>query len=323
LSYTTLAACPLPKVSIVVPTFEQEELALEAARSALAQDYANLEVLVVDDASPTASYQALRSIADPRLRVIRNERNLGRVGNYRHALYTLASGDWVVNLDGDDFYTDISFISRAIAVAMQDPEIVIVGARCVTLSRHGRVLSPSPGSVVLSGLDLVGALPRTDLLFMHLATLYRRADALDTDFYRGSCISADWESLYRLALRGKVAFMDRDVGVWRVHGSNASGSGNWQSLSDNLRIWPTIFAEAEAAGLSPQLAQAGCRRCLSYFGGLQLPSVLRAKSAFDGLRYLLVLWSLDRVAFARVISSGKTLLRLLAGFAGYYQRRVF
>lgn len=305
-----------------MPTFEQPQLAVEAVSSALAQDYPCLEVIVVDDASPNAHYEELHAMTDTRLRVVRNEHNLGRVGNYRHALYALATGDWVVNLDADDFFTDPTFISRAIAIAQSDPAVLIVSARCTTWSRHGRTLSASPGAVVMNGLDVLVALPRPEFLFMHLATMYRRADALQADFYRGTSISADWESLYRLAVRGKVAFMDRDVGVWRIHGSNASGSGNWRSLADNLRIWPAIFTQAQAAGLPAGPARAACRRCLRYFGGLQLPGALRGGS-LDALRYLNALWRLDRLAALQALASVGNMVRLLAGLAGYYRGRVF
>lgn len=39
---------------------------------------------------------------------------MGRVRNYHNILYTHATGDWVVNLDGDDYYVDKTFISTAI-----------------------------------------------------------------------------------------------------------------------------------------------------------------------------------------------------------------
>ena len=229
---------PFPRVTVVIPTYEQEELTLEAARSALAQDYPNLEVIVVDDASPRATYDALKQIDDARFKYVRNERNLGRVANYRHGLYEVATGEWVTNLDGDDFYTDPSFISQAIKVAANDPTVVMVSARGTTWTRRGKELSPTPGNISVLGVDLVGALPRPEYLLMHLATLYRRVDALATDFYRMSTISADWESLYRLALRGRVAFIDRNVGVWRIHGANASNSSDWRTLARNLEVWP-------------------------------------------------------------------------------------
>ena len=83
----------------------------------------------------------------------------------------------------------------------------------------------------MNGLDVVAALPGPAYLFMHLSTLYRRADAMSADFYRVPVLSSDWECLYRLALRGRVAFIDRDVGVWRVHGGNASSSVDWRALA--------------------------------------------------------------------------------------------
>lgn len=312
----------LPLVSVMIPSYEREDMARQAVMSALAQDYPNLEVLLVDDASPTARHHDLAALGDPRLRVIRNERNLGRVANYRHALYELARGEWVVNLDGDDYFSDPAFVSAAMERIAQDPAIVIVSARCTTLSRHGRRLSATPGEIVVDGIDVVKALPRPEYLLMHLATLYKRRIALTLDFYRSPALSADWESLYRLALRGRIAFLDRDVGVWRIHGGNASDSGSWHTLVENLRIWPAVFEAARGCGLSAGLADSACRRCLVYFGRLQLPAVMRSRSPrADIFRYLRAFWQLHPQACGQALLSATALLRLCAGLLGYYRLR--
>jgi glycosyltransferase involved in cell wall biosynthesis len=312
-----------PLVSVIVPAYGHEELALKAVRSALAQDHRPLEVLLVDDASPDTRFEAVRAIDDPRLRVHRNPSNLGRVANYRHALTTLARGDWVINLDGDDEFTDPQFVRHAVAATAANPRAVLVAARCTTLSRHGRHASPGPGNVVVPGVDVVRALPRRDYLFMHLSTMYRRDLAIEIDFYRQPTISSDWESLYRLALRGDVVFIDRDVGLWRLHGSNTSATATWQGLAANLGVWPSIFRSAVQDGLDPRTAAESCRRCLIHFGRLQLPAAMRGQRLGDGVRYLRALWQLDRRAALTAIASLSTLMRLAAGSLGYYRGRAF
>jgi len=314
----------LPLVSVIVPSYEREEMTRQAVLSALAQDYPNLEVLLVDDASPTARHAQLAALGDPRLRLLRNKCNLGRVANYRHALYELARGEWVVNLDGDDYFSDPGFVSAAMKRVMQDSAVVIVAARCTTVSRHGRTLSATPGDKVVEGIDVVAALPRREYLLMHLATLYKRKPALSLDFYRSSALSSDWESLYRLAVRGRVAFLDRDVGVWRIHGENASGAGSWQMLVDNLSIWPGVFEAARSNGMNAQAAESARRHCLVYFGRLQLPAVMRSSSPrADIALYLCAFWRLDRQACGQAMLSFSALLRLGAGLLGYYRMRAF
>lgn len=316
-------AGPRPLVSVLIPAYGKEELALRAVRSALAQDHEPLEVLLVDDASPDTCFNAVQSIQDARLRVHRNSRNLGRAANYRHALGTLARGEWVVNLDGDDEFTDPGFIRAAIDAARPHPRAVLVAARCTTRSRHGDVKSSSPGNDIVPGKDVVLALPRSEYLFMHLATLYRRRLAVELDFYRLPAISSDWESLYRLALQGDVVFLDMDVGIWQLHGENATATANWQALAANLKVWPSVFASAVEVGIDKHAARRACRRCLVFFGRLQLPAAMRGQRRSDGVHYLLALWRLDARAALQLLASVPTLLRFAAGLAGYYRGKAF
>ena len=117
------------KVTIMIPVYNQARYIREAIDSALMQTYSNLEVIVGDDASTDATAKIVAEINDPRLRYMRNSNNLGRTGNYKNLLYNHATGDYVVNLDGDDYYTDPDFISEAVKLIKDDPKVVMVTAR--------------------------------------------------------------------------------------------------------------------------------------------------------------------------------------------------
>jgi cellulose synthase/poly-beta-1,6-N-acetylglucosamine synthase-like glycosyltransferase len=68
-------------------------------------------------------------INDPRLKYVLNTCNLGRVANYRNLLCNHATGDYVINLDGDDYYTDPNFISEAVKLIADDSKVVMVVAK--------------------------------------------------------------------------------------------------------------------------------------------------------------------------------------------------
>jgi glycosyltransferase involved in cell wall biosynthesis len=313
-----------PRVTIIIPCYGREDYALEAAKSALAQDYPNLEVLFVDDASPDTHFATVAALKDPRLRMVRNPCNLGRAANYRHALYALATGEWALVLDGDDYLTDAAFISEAVRRGASDPSIVMVAGRALTLSARGLKLSPSPGEVVMDGLSLLQQLPKSELFLMHLATLYRRRPALEVDFYRVPHLSSDWESLYRLAATGRVAFIDRVAGVWRIHGENATAQPDPVALARNLDIWPSIFVWAQSAGLPHHAARVACRACIVYFLRDHLPSLLRGRHRLQTLlQYCSALAPESRKALFSALASPYALARLSLGLLGYYRRRQF
>lgn len=307
-----------PLVSIIIPTFEQEELAAEAAWSALAQDHPALEVIVVDDASPRTRYAAVQAIADPRLRYVRRAGNVGRTENYRLSLRDLAKGDWAMVLDGDDYLIDPSFISRAVEAAREDPAVVMVAARTETRAGDVAIVSDHPGDRTVPGLDVLRALPNSRYHLQHLAVLYRRRDAVELDFYRSPAISSDWESLYRLAARGKVRFLDRVVGVWRIHGGNASGSRERRALIGNLDIWGPVYEEAVAYGLPLKEAERCRTAVMRHMMRQHIPRVARSlPSLFDYLAQL----RRRHPSAAAGIAHGPTLARLALALFGYYGKR--
>lgn len=253
--------CAPVLVTIMIPTYNQAEFIAEAIASALAQTYPVLEVLVGDDASTDETPAIVaRFLHDPRVRYVRQPRNLGRTANYRCLLHEHARGDYVVNLDGDDYYTDPEFISRAIAAVDAGGATVIVAARTRWQLGERQFVSGSAGDRRLSGLQVLARMPWSGYHFQHMATLYRREPACELDFYQRDSISSDWESLCRLALRGQVIYLDRVVGVWRQHANNATRAGRIADIADDLTLWRGVYDEAAAAGMSTWLAWITCAR---------------------------------------------------------------
>ena len=67
-----------PLVSICIPAYNNASTIMDTVASVLASDYRHLEVVVVDDASSDDTYGLLETIDDDRVRVYRNDSNLGR-----------------------------------------------------------------------------------------------------------------------------------------------------------------------------------------------------------------------------------------------------
>lgn len=93
----------IPLLSIIVPIYRTEEFLEQCLDSILAQTYANLEIILVDDGSPDGCgvicdrYAA----ADSRIRVVHQE-NGGR-SSARNAGLELAGGEWIGWVDSDDW----------------------------------------------------------------------------------------------------------------------------------------------------------------------------------------------------------------------------
>jgi glycosyltransferase involved in cell wall biosynthesis len=95
----------MPYFTIVIPTFNRGHLLERALRTCIAQDFADWEAVVVDDASSdataVASADVVRRIDDPRVRLIRHDQNLG-VCAARNTAVRAARGTWLIFHDDDD-----------------------------------------------------------------------------------------------------------------------------------------------------------------------------------------------------------------------------
>ncbi len=116
-----------PKVTVLTPVYNREQYIATAIESVLAQSFTDFELLLIDDGSTDGSAEILRSYTtDPRVRVVRNEQNLG-IPQTRNRGIDLARGEYVAMLDSDDWAypcrleTQVAFLDRHRDVAVVGP----------------------------------------------------------------------------------------------------------------------------------------------------------------------------------------------------------
>lgn len=98
-----MATSNFPLISVYMPTYNRVQMAIRAIESVLAQDYPNLELLVVDDASSDDTWQVLTNkyINDERIRFFRQSSGQGACAARNRAI-SEAKGEFVTGIDDDD-----------------------------------------------------------------------------------------------------------------------------------------------------------------------------------------------------------------------------
>ena len=93
-------------ISVIVPVFNLEEYIGECLESILKQTFQNIEIIVVDDNSSDGSVKVIEQFArkDSRIKMILLDKNHG-AGHARNVGMQSARGDYLMFLDGDDFFS--------------------------------------------------------------------------------------------------------------------------------------------------------------------------------------------------------------------------
>lgn len=127
-------------VSFILPAWKSRFLK-EAIGSIVAQTSSDWELVVVDDCSPEPIREVVENFQDPRIRYIRNEKNLGGenlVRQWNHCI-TFAKGDFIVLAADDDLYKP-AFCEECIRLAEKYPQVDLIHSSVEQIDEEGRHL---------------------------------------------------------------------------------------------------------------------------------------------------------------------------------------
>lgn len=93
----------MPKISVIIPVYNQERFLSKCLDSVLNQDLEDIEIICVDDGSTDSTYSILQSYAskDARVKILRQENKFA--GSARNLGLSVASGEYIHFLDSDDY----------------------------------------------------------------------------------------------------------------------------------------------------------------------------------------------------------------------------
>lgn len=231
------------KVSVLIPSYNHENFISDAVKSTLGLDYENLEVIILDDFSTDKTYEILKLFdGKNNIKIFRNNKNYGRTYTYRRLLYELSSGDWVIMLDGDDYFIKSNFLKRAVEIIKKHPNLVAVcGGYIKSFNGKKIIRKPPEEKFFEDGLEVSLLYP--DIIYAHGAVLYNRKKAIEINSYRAGIMSDDLESHLRLFARGGVYFIDEIVYLWRVHGKNETVVCGYKRYIENIKMMVNMVSD--------------------------------------------------------------------------------
>ncbi len=217
----------LPRISLVTVSFNQGRFLEAAIRSALSQEYLNLEYIVADGGSGDGSAEIIRR-HESRLAWSVSEPDRGPA----HALnkaFARATGELFGYLNSDDVLQP-GALAAAAALFLRRPETDVVYGDVDYIDEKGRPAA-FPGkrtrqmrTVAFDRLAMLrGVMPVPQQGSLWRAAVHRKIGGFNEE--NRTCW--DGEFFYRCALAGfRFHHLPRSLGGFRIHSGSISGSGN-------------------------------------------------------------------------------------------------
>lgn len=269
-----------PRVSVLMTIFNAEPFLKESLDSLLGQDYAQWELIAVENGSKDASPEILAGYSDPRIRKFAFHSNIGRTAALRYA-FSQARAEYIAVLDADDVALP-GRLQRQVEYLDSHPETGLVGAWADEIDSQGALIGsfrpPADESALRDWLGWSNP-------FVHSAVMYRSSLARDVGGYPESIVhSQDYSLVLKLAQRSGLGMIEEVLCKLRSAPSTMTNDPSLQLVRAREAL--ELLTEArETLRLSPAaLSRNRRRRAVAKLKvGLAL---MKAKRLGAGVRYV-------------------------------------
>ena len=228
-----------PLVSVCIPAYNNALYIEETIDSILNQTYQNIEVVVVDDNSTDNTVVIVEQMAreDKRIKLYKNEKNLGMSGNWNHCL-ELCEGEYIKLVCADDVLHKEA-IEKEADILNKYPEVNMVESDTQLVDINGKrtgVFKRYPKSGVVDGKKVAKcSLMLNNFFGAPVNNTFRKSilaeiKGFDTAF----TYILDFDMWVRIACLGKIYIIHGELNSFRVR--NDSNTGNMIGKQQNVYV---------------------------------------------------------------------------------------
>lgn len=229
----------MKKVSVIMPNFNHAPYLKERMDSILAQDYPDIEIIVLDDASTDESLAILNGYAPhPKVKtVIAGANNSGNTFRQWEKGLAQATGEYVWIAESDDV-AEPMFLSRMVE-AIEREKAVLAFCRSQWIDSEGHPLFRSQDSRWNRDFSMDGERFVRQFLLGYAticnasAVVFRREAAARIDMTQVAQFNASGDRLFWIetALQGRVAYIAEPLNRFRQHTCKVSGTAEYNGLN--------------------------------------------------------------------------------------------
>lgn len=225
-----------PKVSIIMPTYNQARYIGAAIQSVIDQTFPNWELIIVDDGSTDKTAAIVTQFNEPRIHYI-DQVNQG-VCIARNVGIAKAKGEYLAFLDADDLY-ERNKLQVQVAHLDQNPTIGLTYGWRTAIDQHGNPVNLARLPATASLETIVLSFPFAPSDFM----VRRRWVDLAGGFRPGFVVNEDRDLYIRLVLAGCQCVNSEQFLSYRRLNTEKTFSDLPAKLDDMLRALDTAFSD--------------------------------------------------------------------------------
>lgn len=226
-----------PKVSILILTMNHEKLIAQACRSAMEQDYPNLEIIFLDNISTDASLEiAKQTLSEGKIpyQVFKNEECFGVAKNLNFLL-SKASGEYIAILSGDDWWAT-TMVSEKVKFLQNNPCDFALSDGYKFLQESEKLCDAYSGKDKEKVMAMLGNFFHenvTENRTVNVGTFVKKS-ILDQFPFDEDIQTEDWDMNLRLTHLGyTLGFVDKKLFYYRV--LETSLSRKWEVMEDSYK----------------------------------------------------------------------------------------
>ena len=226
-----------PLVSILILTMNHEKFIAQACRSAMEQDYPNLEIIFLDNISSDATFEIAKQIlseAKIPFQVFKNEESFGVAKNLNFLL-SKATGEYIAILSGDDWW-DKKMVAQKVNFVQKNNLDFALSDGYKFLQESEKLCDAYSGKdkeKVMAMMDDFFHENVTENRTVNVGTFVKKS-ILDQYSFDETIQTEDWDMNLRLTHLGfSLGFVDEKLFYYRVLGNSLSR--NWVVMEDSYK----------------------------------------------------------------------------------------
>lgn len=222
------------RVSVIVPCYNHSAYVESCIASILAQTYANIELIVIDDGSVDNSYSVLTTLNRNNQFTLLRQANAGLLKTLNRGLQ-LSSGGYYAAFASDDWMPP-DRIERQVKFLEKHPEVVACGGNCLAMDGNS-IPRPKQKLFPARTLDF------EDIFFNRKpgipapTALVRSEPVKNLGGYREDIgIEDTWLWLKLTSMGQKIAVLDTVEAHYRIHGDNVHSKSRYM-VESSMKIY--------------------------------------------------------------------------------------